>query len=168
MKVHVQILDNSNPLPSYAKLSDAGMDVYSSKDVIIDPGETEVVPVGLAVAIPEGYEIQIRPRSGISCRTKLRISNSPGTIDAGYRNEIGVIIDNISNIRSKIIMENNNIPPHTIDVMTAPHGIYQIKKGDRIAQIVLKKVETIEWDVVDDVKIIGTDRCGGFGSTGVK
>ena len=92
---------------------------------------------------PEGYEIQVRPRSGLSYKTPLRIVNSPGTIDAGYRDEIGVIMQNTSQTES-----------------------YEIKSGDRIAQLVLQKLPTISWVQVDNVLAIGQDRGGGFGSSG--
>ena len=81
--------------PTYAHLTDSGMDIYALEDITIAPGETKLVTTGLKVAIPAGYEIQVRPKSGRCLKTKLRVANTPGTIDAGYRDEIGVIIDNI-------------------------------------------------------------------------
>ncbi len=131
-------------LPTYARHGDAGMDVRSAITIKIEPGETTVIPTGLKVAIPIGYEIQVRPKSGISLKTGLRVANAPGTIDAGYRDEIGVIITNIS---SKYIL---------------------INKGDRIAQLVLSEVPTINWIPVNNVATIGQNRGGGFGSTNVK
>lgn len=148
-------------LPSYANLGDAGMDVCAAEDVIINPGETIIVPTGLKVAIPLGYEIQVRPRSGISFKNPLRIPNSPGTIDAGYRDEIGVIMTNTSET------EYMNAGMFRIGDKGNNKGIYEIKKGDKIAQLVLQRVPVIKFTEVKSVKEIGTDRQGGFGSTGI-
>ncbi len=141
--VYVEICREGVELPAYARQGDAGMDVRAAVDMTIEPQKTAVVPTGLKVAIPEGYEIQVRPRSGLSLKTSLRIPNSPGTIDSGYRNEVGVIVWNAS----------NDTP-------------LEIKAGDRIAQFVLQKVPVINFVPVDDVSSIGEDRGGGFGSTG--
>jgi dUTP pyrophosphatase len=143
IKVPIEICREGVNLPEYKNINDAGMDVQSTEELIICSGETIIVPTGLKVAIPEGYEIQVRPRSGLSLKTPLRIANSPGTIDTGYRDEIGIIITNTG---------RNN---------------HKIFKCDRIAQLVLKEVPQIEWEIVDDVKSIGINRNGGFGSTGV-
>ena len=83
-------------MPTYAHLTDAGMDIYLTEDVTIHPGETVLIPTGIKVALPLGYELQVRPKSGRSLKSKLRIANTPGTIDAGYRDEIGVIFQNTS------------------------------------------------------------------------
>jgi len=163
VKVFVELCREGVVLPSYARPGDAGMDVCAAEEVIIRPGETVIVPTGLKLAIPEGYEIQVRPRSGISFKTPLRLSNSPGTIDAGYRDELGIIITNSSETSSsdkeKILRIDNkgNIK-----------GTYKICKADRVAQIVLQVVPRMELMVVDSVKDIGSNRGGGFGSTGVK
>ncbi len=130
-------------LPTYARQGDAGMDIYAAEEVVLHPGETLIIPAGLKVAIPEGYEIQIRPRSGMSFKTPLRIANSPGTIDAGYRDEIGIIVHNTSSKES-----------------------YTIKTGDRIAQMVLQEVPEIKWLPVESVDSLGENRGGGFGSSG--
>ena len=157
--VHIEKLNPEIELPYYANLGDAGMDILAAQATTICPNETVVVSTGLKVAIPDGYEIQVRPRSGLSLKTPLRISNSPGTIDAGYRDEIGIIITNTSienGFRVLTVADKGNI-----------QGTYRINKGDRIAQLVLQKVPQIVWEVVEDVKSIGIDRNGGFGSTGV-
>lgn len=143
VEVAVEICDARASLPVYARAGDAGMDISSIEDVLIKPGQTKVVRTGLKAAIPEGYEIQVRPRSGLSLKSPLRLANAPGTIDAGYRDEIGIIVHNIS-----------------------PAETYEIKKGDRIAQLVLQKVPEIRWVQVEDVQTIGQDRGGGFGSSG--
>lgn len=129
-------------LPEYAKDGDAGADIYAADEVAVKPGETVVVSTGLKVAVPPGWEIQIRPRSGLSLKTGLRVANSPGTIDAGYRGEIGVILTNTSD---ELII---------------------VKYHSRIAQMVLSPVWKIEWEVVHSVSDIGKDRGGGYGSTG--
>ncbi len=159
IEVLVEVCREDVVLPEYANFGDAGMDLRSAVDIDILPGETAVVPTGLKVAIPIGYEIQVRPRSGISLKTPLRVVNSPGTIDSGYRDEVGVIINNSSK-------EGNEV--YSISEKGNKHGIYRIKKGDRIAQIVLKEVPIIKWKPVADIKQDGINRGGGFGSSGTK
>jgi dUTP pyrophosphatase len=98
--VFVEICRDGVDIPQYSRPGDAGMDVCAAEETVIKPGETVIVPTGLKLAIPEGYEIQVRPRSGISLNTPLRIANSPGTIDSGYRDEMGIIIWNTSSTSS--------------------------------------------------------------------
>ena len=164
IRVYIEPLSEDFKLPTYAKKGDSGMDVCSTIDVDIYPNQTLIIPVGFKVAIPDGYEIQVRPRSGLSFKTPLRVSNSPGTVDAGFRDEIGVIMTNTSNTDS----DEPYTSSYTIDEKGNKQGIYQIKKGDRIAQIVLQEVPKIKWEVIDDVTKIGQNRGGGFGSTGTK
>lgn len=171
VNVHIEICREGIEIPQYARLGDAGIDIRATEDVYISPNQTAIIPTGIKVAIPEGYEIQVRPRSGLSVKTPLRISNSPGTIDSGYRDEIGIIVTNTSETHnhwanSSNSTYNNNV--YFIEETNNKQGIYHIKKGDRIAQIVLKEVPVINWVVVDSVKEIGNDRQGGFGSTGLK
>ena len=142
MKVKV-INKSANDLPFYATKGSAGMDVYSNEELRLSSLSTTIVKTGLFVKIPEGYEIQVRPRSGLSAKSKLRIANSPGTIDSDYLGEIGIIIDNISDTYHHLI-----------------------KKGERIAQLVLKKVEQIEWEEVEEFSETTERNTGGFGSTG--
>ena len=149
-------------IPKYANPGDAGMDIYAAEDVIMEPGCTKLVPTGLKMAIPVGYEVQIRPRSGISLKTMLRIPNAPGTIDSGYRDEVNVIVHNAS-----IRQETSDETYFTPDTKGVRHGTYMIRKGDRIAQMVIAKVEYLEPELVESVADIGEDRGGGFGSTGV-
>lgn len=159
----VQIVNNSiNPLPSYAKKGDAGMDLRAdfSKGVdtdlmdfadfdeernviLIFSGGRVLVPTNIHVAIPEGYELQIRPRSGLALRKGITVLNTPGTIDSGYRNGIGVILQNFS------------------------ENVFEIAQGDRICQAVLKQFEEIEWEPVE--KLSGSERGNtGFGDSGIK
>lgn len=149
-------------LVSYAHEHDAGMDIFASEDVLLLPGQTKLVPSGLAAAIPEGYEAQIRPRSGLSLKTMLRIPNSPGTIDAGYRDEICVIMHNASFLPSDTV----DSQPFTPDEKNNRHGTYLIRRGDKIAQMVFSKVSHARAEFVDSLAGIGEDRLGGFGSTG--
>ena len=136
---------NNIKTPVYASNNDAGVDIRASKKIKIKPNETEIIPTGIKLAIPNGFEIQIRPRSGLSAKTSLRIANSPGTIDSGYRDEIGIIVDNISN-----------------------EDEFIIEKGDRIAQMVLSKIYKMKFLEIDDVKKKGENRGGGFGHSGIK
>ncbi len=145
-------------LPSYANVGDAGMDVRSAVDLEIKPGETVAVPTGLKVAIPVGYEIQVRPRSGISLKTPMRVPNSPGTIDSGYRDEVCVIMHNSSITDDGIF---------SLSDKGNRQGTYKINKGDRVAQFVLQEVPTINWVKVESVENEGVNRGGGFGSSGI-
>ncbi|MHB1485682.1 MAG: dUTP diphosphatase [Saccharofermentanales bacterium] len=167
--VHIKITKcrKTAHLPFYAKPGDAGMDVVAAEDALLRPGETAMIPTGLKVAIPEGYEIQVRPRSGLSLNTPLRVTNSPGTIDSGYRDEICVLITN----NCCVCMFEDEVyetPTYHITSKGNLPGNYLIKKGDRIAQIVLSKVPMIVWDETDSVEKSGNNRGGGFGSTGAK
>jgi len=160
--VYVEIIREGVRLPFYANPYDAGMDVCAAEDTIIEPGQTVIIPTGLKFAIPEGYEIQVRPRSGISLRTPLRLANSPGTIDAGYRDELGIIVHNAS-----IVNNVKNGEYLSLDSKGNQQGTYIVRKGERIAQLVLAEVPRMNLILVDSVKDIGTDRGGGFGSTGI-
>jgi dUTP pyrophosphatase len=140
--VYIEKCRENAVLPKYATDNDAGADIYAAENIRIEAGETKIVPTGLKVAIPEGFEIQIRPRSGMSLNTGVRVANAPGTVDAGYRNEVGVILHNTSDF------------------------YFDVKAGARIAQMVLQRVPQIEWQVVDSVNGIGQDRGGGFGHSG--
>lgn len=172
--IAVQRLSTSAKLPIYTHSTDAGMDICADEDVTIAPCDTGIVHTGLAVAVPEGYELQIRPRSGISLNTPLRIPNTPGTIDAGYRGELCVLIHNDSDryytdgIGKVKIMPDIAENHHTISTKGYKKGWYDIKKGDRIAQAVLMRVPKAEIIEVEDVRQIETNRNGGFGSTGVQ
>ncbi|MDP4181918.1 MAG: dUTP diphosphatase [Bacillota bacterium] len=161
VEIFVEVCRKDVTLPFYAKSGDAGMDICAAEDVVIGPGETVIIPTGLKVAIPDGYEIQVRPRSGISYKTPLRLSNSPGTIDSGYRDELGIIVSNTSPV-------SETDEKLTIDSKGNLKGSYYIKKGDRVAQIVLQVVPKMVFKVVQSVQDIGENRGGGFGSTGTK
>lgn len=151
-------------MPAYAHLTDSGMDIYALDDITIAPGETKLVPTGIKVAIPAGYELQVRPKSGRCLKTKLRIANTPGTIDAGYRDEIGVIIDNIEPfIKSAQMDETGRL--YNVEFGSS----YTIGKGEKFAQLVLAEVPKAIFYQVENVGEVANDgRNGGFGSTGVK
>lgn len=151
-------------MPTYAHLTDAGMDIYLTEDVTIRPGETVLIPTGIKVALPMGYELQVRPKSGRSLKSKLRIANTPGTIDAGYRDEIGIICDNIDPvIRSADIDEDGRL----YNILWGNN--IMLSKGEKIAQLVLSEVPKAVFYEVESVSEIANDgRNGGFGSTGDK
>ncbi len=162
-KVYIEKCREDIEIPCYAHIGDAGMDVRAAVDVELKPGETKVIPTGLKVIIPDGYEIQIRPRSGLSLKTPIRITNTPGTIDSGYRDEIGIIVTNSS------VVNDKDLKTYNIEEKENRPGIYEIKKGDRIAQMVLCKYETIEFvEDLDKVQTKTENRQGGFGHSGIK
>ncbi|ARO21565.1 deoxyuridine 5'-triphosphate nucleotidohydrolase (plasmid) [Bacillus tropicus] len=147
LRVKVKKLNKDVELPKYAREFDAGFDLVAAEDMIIEPGQTKVIPTGLAFEIPPGYELQVRPRSGMTRNTKLRVVL--GTVDSGYRGEVGVLVDNTE------IPKAINMQAHVIE------------RGTRIAQGVIAPVITAHFKEVD--KLSESDRgTGGFGSTGVK
>ena len=151
-------------MPAYAHATDSGMDVFALEDITIAPGETKLIPIGVKVAIPAGYELQVRPKSGRCLKTKLRVANAPGTIDAGYRDEIAVIIDNIEPfIKSAQVGEGGVL--YNVEFGSS----YTIGAGEKFAQLVLCEVPKAIFYEVEKVSDIANDgRQGGFGSTGVK
>jgi len=140
--------ETDNPMPAYKNDGDAGMDIRSNEDIRVRAFNWAIVSTGLFVVIPYGYEGQIRSRSGLAAKFGLQVLNTPGTIDSGYRDEL------------KIIMINHN------------HFPYEVKKGDRIAQLVIKQVEQAQLiDINKDEHTAESEtenRGGGLGSTGVK
>lgn len=135
-------LDPGLPAPSYAHDGDAGADLVTTVDVDLAPGERTVVPTGTAVALPEGYAAFVHPRSGLAARCGVALVNSPGTIDAGYRGEIQVIVINLD-----------------------PREPVHFARGDRIAQLVVQRVERARFVEVDELPD-SLRATGGFGSTG--
>lgn len=142
----VQIINNSkHELPAYATNGSAGMDLRANieEPIILQPMQRVLVPTGIKIALPIGYEVQVRPRSGMALKHGITCANTPGTVDADYRGDVGVILINLSN------------KPFTIN------------DGDRIAQMVVNKYERIEWEPVTELS--ETERGeGGFGHTGIK
>jgi len=141
MRLNVRRLTSSASLPRYAQHGDAGLDLCSAIDAEIQPGESKLIPTGIAIELPEGTEGQVRPRSGLAAKHMVTVLNAPGTIDEGYRGEVGVLLIN--------------------------HGrsAFQVSRGMRIAQLVVQKrceLEVVEVDELSDTPR-GAD---GFGSTG--
>jgi dUTP pyrophosphatase len=145
MKINIKILrESKSGIPFYATPGSVGMDLVASieETIEITPGQRKLIPTGFSMSLPQGYEAQIRPRSGLALKKGITVLNTPGTIDSDYRGEIGVILIN-----------------------TDQNQVFVVSPGDKIAQMVINKVEIIEWDVVDDLD--ATQRnSGGFGSTG--
>lgn len=167
IQIPIEKCHDDAKIPVYANLTDAGADLYAIEDIVINPGETVLIPTGLKVAIPRGYEIQIRPKSGRALKTKMRVANSPGTIDAGYRDEIKVIIDNIEPPFKDISYHFDDEGKVIIDSIL--HGSsYSISKGDKFAQLVLSEVPKMDFVEVESVSKYTGNRGGGFGSTGIK
>lgn len=167
ISIPVQICNDNAKLPAYARVGDAGLDIYATEDVSIAPGETKILPTGIKVAIPLGYELQVRPKSGRCAKTKLRVANTPGTIDSGYRDEVGVILENIEPKIKDIEYSFNE--DGSVAIKSILHGdTYNISKGEKIAQLVLSEVPTVLWEEVSNIGEIAGDRGGGFGSTGIK
>jgi len=142
VEISIKRLDAELPVPSYAHPGDAGADLYSAIELTLDPGERALVPTGIALALPEGYVALVHPRSGLAARHGISVVNSPGTIDAGYRGEVQVCLVN-----------------------TDPTEPFAVRRGDRIAQLVIQRFETATF--VEAVDLPESARGeGGYGSTG--
>lgn len=141
MEVNIVKIDKDLPTPFYVHDGDAGMDIYSTEDYSLHPGESKIFSTGLKVAVPNGYELQVRPRSGLAAKHGITVLNTPGTIDHQYRGIIGVILIN--------------------------HGssVYNVKREERIAQIIFNKFESVKLKEVDELDKTKRGE-GGFGSTG--
>lgn len=135
-------LDPDLPLPAYARPGDAGADLYTAVDLTLQPGERALAPTGIGVALPEGYVALVHPRSGLALRHGLSVVNTPGTVDAGYRGEI------------KVLLINHDL-----------HESVALQRGDRIAQLVIQRVEQARFVVVDQLPE-SVRGAGGYGSTG--
>lgn len=153
-------------MPEYAHPDDSGMDVYAVDDYVIHPGETKLIPTGIKVAVPNGYEIQIRPKSGRALKTKMRIANSIGTVDAGFRGELQVIIENIEPPIKDITYDfDDNGRPIITSILRGSD--MTIGKGEKFAQLVLMEVPKAVLFQVENLD--DTERAdGGFGSSGLK
>lgn len=142
IEVLIRRLDPGLPLPSYAHPGDAGADVVTAVDVDLRPGQRVVVPTGIAIALPDGYVALVHPRSGLAARCGITIVNAPGTVDAGYRGELKVVLANLD-----------------------PRQEVSLSRGDRIAQLVFQQIERARFVEVEHLP--GSDRGdGGYGSTG--
>lgn len=169
-KVKVKRLHPDAIIPKKALKDDAGFDLVAVEDTIIEPNETKLIKTGLAVELPPGYEMQIRPRSGVTLKTNLRVQL--GTVDANYRGEVGVIVDNVYALPPgtfKIFGNSYSIDGSVIADLYCKnkHKSYFIRKGDRIAQAVIQRLPAVEMVEVEELS--ESERgAGGFGSTGVK
>jgi dUTP pyrophosphatase len=142
IKILIKLLDEDLPMPRYQHEGDAGLDLPSRVDYVLEPGERAMIPTGIAVAIPRGYAGFVLPRSGLASRHGIALVNSPGLVDSGYRGEMAIVMIN-----------------------TDKHEAFHIKRGDRIAQLVIQKV--VEATTVQVSDLDATSRgAGGFGSTG--
>lgn len=142
--MEIKIINKSgNPLPSYSTSHSAGMDLMANLegDVFLQPFERKLIPTGLFIELPEGFEAQVRPRSGLALKMGITVLNTPGTIDADYRGEIGVILINLSK------------------------EVFVIKNGDRIAQMIVSSHEKVNWNLVGLLEETARG-IGGFGHTG--
>jgi dUTP pyrophosphatase len=142
VQIRIQRIHPDAILPAYAHgpREDAGMDLHAVQAVTLDPGVPKLVPTGLTVEVPPGFEAQVRPRSGLALKHAISMPNAPGTIDPGYRGEVRVILINLG------------LEPYTVQA------------GDRIAQMIVARYETVEW--VEDVLAESSRGSGGFGSSG--
>ena len=142
LRIDIVQLDPDLPLPSYARAGDAGLDLRARTDALVPArGGRALVPTGIAVAIPDGWVGLVVPRSGLALRHGVALANTPGVIDSGYRGELQAIVLNLD-----------------------PESDYQVRRGDRIAQLLVQRVERVSWNVVDELR--GEDRGGGFGHSG--
>lgn len=161
--VPITFTDERAKCPAYANVTDAGLDVYALEDITINPGETKLIPLGIKIAVPVGYEMQVRAKSGRCLKTKLRVANAPGTIDSGYRGEVGVIIDNID-------APIKNVEFDKLGNLVCTYGSsYTIGAGEKFAQFVLKEQPKVIWQKIENIDEVQSDGRGegGFGSTGL-
>ena len=170
MQLKVKRLDKDMPMPRYAKKGDAGFDLRATEDVTIYPGETVMVGTGLAFEIPEGYNGEVRARSGMASKRMLAPINEPGTVDAGYRGEVMVPLHNFASVirTDEYDWRTGSIPSAGRDLQALNvDAIQHVKRGERIAQMVIAPVAHCEFAEVDELE--DTERgAGGFGSTGAE
>ncbi|MBU6200407.1 MAG: dUTP diphosphatase [Acidobacteria bacterium] len=142
LRIDIVQLDPDLPLPSYARAGDAGLDLRARTDALVPArGGRVLVPTGIAVAIPDGWVGLVVPRSGLALRHGVALANTPGVIDSGYRGELQAVVINLD-----------------------PSDDYQVRRGDRIAQLLVQRVERVSWNPVAELR--GEDRGGGFGHSG--
>jgi dUTP pyrophosphatase len=142
LRIDIVHLDPDLPLPTYARAGDAGLDLHARIDALVPArGGRALVPTGVAVAIPEGWVGLVVPRSGLALRHGVALANTPGVIDSGYRGELKAVVINLD-----------------------PESDYHVRRGDRIAQLLVQRVERVSWNVVGELG--GDDRGGGFGHSG--
>src|SRR3989338_3904334 len=143
LDVKIQRIKDNAAIPKYAHPGDAGVDLFSTEEYLLKPGQRVLVSTGIKIAVPDGYEAQVRPRSGLALKYGIRVCNTPGTVDSGYRGEVGCIVINLGN------------------------EDFKIEKGSKIAQMVFNKIEHAEFEEVTELDATKRGE-GGFGSTGHK
>lgn len=165
VEVAIQKCHPDAKIPTYAHATDAGADVYATEDITLRPGEQTIVDLGIKMACPPGYAILVHPRSGLSAKTKMRVCNSIGVVDSGYRSSIGVIIENNDPPIKDLTYEfDDNGRPVITSIL---HGAdLHLTKGERIAQLRLVEVPSMKFVEVNDIHEVEGDRLGGFGSSG--
>lgn len=169
INIPIELCDKRAKMPQYANNGDSGLDVFALEDVTIGPGQTALVKTGLKVALPYGYELQVRPKSGLSLKSKMRVANTPGTIDSTYRGEIGVIIDNIEppikNIEYEPVFDGDKVDHLVVKSIEYGSNMH-IAAGQKFAQLVLMEVPKAAFYQIETIAN-DTDRGeGGYGSTG--
>lgn len=140
--IKIKVLDKSIPVPQYAHIGDAGLDLYSASDCELKPFERKKIPTGIKISIPKGYAGFVQPRSGLAFKNGIGMVNAPGLIDSGYRGEVCAILINYD-----------------------PNNTFHIKKGDKICQMIIKKIEAVQLKIVEHLDDSSRGE-GGFGSTG--
>ena len=184
-KIFIKVNENGKH-PVAASIGSAGLDLFATENMVIKPGETKVMPLNFSIALPDNCEAQLRPRSGLSLKTNLRMANSPGTIDTDFRGIVGVILENNYNVANlpykligspdlKVKMKTVKIPvaqeesitvPIFVDDKNNPYGTIYIEKDMRIAQMIVSEYKKVTFIDCEDPSQIGNDRKGGFGSSG--
>lgn len=166
ISIPIELISEDGRMPQFANEGDAGADLYSTVEMDLNPGEQTIIPLGFKVQLPEGYAMLIQPRSGQSAKTKLRICNTPGLIDSGYRGEVGVLVENIEppirGIDSHYV-ESGKLIIDAIDYGTTLH----IDKGMKLAQARIVRVPKVTYNQTDYVNENTMRGTGGFGSTGI-
>lgn len=160
IKVGFKRLTEDATLPVKAHATDSGFDLFANEDVVIRPSETKLIKTGIAVQLPPGYEAQVRPRSGVTSKTKLRVQI--GTIDQDYTGEVGIIVDNIER---STVASGKNVDGTINEKIKYKYGRYKINKGDKLAQLVIQALPMVETYEVDDLPET-TRGSNGFGSSG--
>jgi len=163
--IQVKLLSENAKTPTRGHYNDSGLDLYASEDVLIEPGKRAIVPTDVAIVLDDGYEAQVRPRSGVSSKTDLTVIL--GTVDAGYRGNIGVIVHNTAYTNKKLVDSVNNVDgTMSLVPKNCIEGSYLIRKGDKIAQMVVVPISLPEVELVDEFKEESSRGDSAFGSTG--
>ena len=166
MKINFKKLSDTAIAPNKSHYNDSGFDLYADEDAILAYGETKVIATNIGLELPDGFMADVRPRSGLTSKTALRVQY--GTVDAGYRGNIGIICDNVDNLYKVKTIDNklHAIITGDQDAILTYNTAIEIKRGDKIAQLVIQKIPDIELIEADELNETARG-AGGFGSTGV-